>query len=272
MPPSLAGYARASPPSQKHGLGGAWAKTGCGEAGLTGDAITSSPVQSMVGIVYVSIARVPSSLLQPSVHGVRYAAWRYTSPVASKAHSIRACLFARATAATWVPRRALSCGSQTLRVSFFPSHRRMTAMAPWSKSRRRYGLPRLLTPPSLVLPPVPCCVGTNPSQAAQWRPFLKAPGSWTAATHAVAVSGPTPSTALSRCQTSNCWASCPIRALSRVIAVSRVHTRCYTSQSRSRQRSLSPWSASSTIMGMALRMRPIPWGTTHPYSPSKPRS
>src|SRR5262249_2360177 len=61
-PPSLDGYPRASPPSQKHGLAGTWAKTGFGEAGLTSYAITSLPVQSLVGIASVSIALRSSSL------------------------------------------------------------------------------------------------------------------------------------------------------------------------------------------------------------------
>src|SRR5580698_5141741 len=40
--------------------------------------------------------------------------------------------------------------------------------------RRRYSLPDLLMPSSLVLPPVECCRGTNPNQAARSRPFSEA--------------------------------------------------------------------------------------------------
>ena len=173
MPPSPDGYSRASPPSQKHGLGGAWAESGFGEAGLTCYAITSLPVQSLVGLAWVSIALLSSSLLLPFAWVGRYAAWRYTSPVASNAQSVRACLLARATAATCVPRRARSCCSQTLRVSFFPSTRRMTAMAPWSTSRRRYGLPRVNKKFKALLAPPPGAVHCTAERGTARRALVR---------------------------------------------------------------------------------------------------
>src|SRR5246127_4704854 len=45
----------------------------------------------------------------------------------------------------------------------------MTAIAPTS-SHRKYRLPCLVMLPSLSLPPVVCCFGTNPIQAARLRP------------------------------------------------------------------------------------------------------
>src|SRR5690606_39754125 len=41
--------------------------------------------------------------------------------------------------------------------------------APWTIILRRYLLPRLLIPSSLVFPPVECSRGTSPSQAARSR-------------------------------------------------------------------------------------------------------
>jgi hypothetical protein len=48
------------------------------------------------------------------------------------------------------------------------------AGARWISWVLRYLLPRLLIPRSLVLPPVGCCRGVNPSQAARSRPLAKA--------------------------------------------------------------------------------------------------
>src|SRR5262245_41274378 len=46
----------------------------------------------------------------------------------------------------------------------------MTAIAPVTSSHRKYRLPCLVMPPSRSLPPVVCCLGTNPIQAARSRP------------------------------------------------------------------------------------------------------
>ena len=67
-----------------------------------------------------------------------------------------------------------------------------TARAPMTSRVLRYGSPRLVMCPSRVLPPLEYWRGTSPSQAANWRPFLK---SWplpTVATKADAVMGPMP--------------------------------------------------------------------------------
>ena len=47
----------------------------------------------------------------------------------------------------------------------------LTERAPWISSLRRYESPRLLMPSSRFLPPVPCCLGVNPSEAARSRPW-----------------------------------------------------------------------------------------------------
>jgi hypothetical protein len=56
-----------------------------------------------------------------------------------------------------------------------------------------YRSPRLEIPGSRALPPLDRGLGTSPSQAADSRPFLKQLRSPTAATSAVAVTGPMPS-------------------------------------------------------------------------------
>jgi hypothetical protein len=48
----------------------------------------------------------------------------------------------------------------------------------------------LVIPPSRSLPPLEFCLGTSPIQAARLRPVLKAFGSATLATSALASSGP----------------------------------------------------------------------------------
>lgn len=68
-----------------------------------------------------------------------------------------------------------------------------TTLAPWIIRVRRYRSPRLLIPNSREFRPLDLCLGTNLSQAANWRPFLKQIRSPTAATRAVAVIGPMPS-------------------------------------------------------------------------------
>src|SRR6266446_10009012 len=66
----------------------------------------------------------------------------------------------------------------------------MTAIAPLTSSPRKYRLPCLVMPPSRSLPPVVCCFGTNPIQAARLRPDPNAFQSPISATKAVATIGP----------------------------------------------------------------------------------
>ena len=42
-----------------------------------------------------------------------------------------------------------------------------------NEQRAQIESPRLLIPSSRARPPLDCCLGTSPSQAANWRPFLK---------------------------------------------------------------------------------------------------
>src|SRR3981081_2002325 len=67
---------------------------------------------------------------------------------------------------------------------------------------RKYRLPRLLMPSNFCLPPVEYSPGTFPIQAARFRPFPNVFALPTAATRAVAVTGPTPGISVSRWQSS----------------------------------------------------------------------
>jgi len=70
---------------------------------------------------------------------------------------------------------------------------RSTAVrAPWIRILRRYTFPYQLMPSSLALPPVGCCRGTMPNQAANSRLLRKAAPLPIAATIAVATTGPMP--------------------------------------------------------------------------------
>ena len=117
------------------------------------------------------------------------------------AQIIRAFLLASATAAILVLRRAISCTSHG-RLDPCRSAYRITASAPTTSSWRRSQLPCLVIPPSRSLPPLEFCFGTRPIQAERLRPDLKACGSGTLATIALASTGPTPGTAISRRPTS----------------------------------------------------------------------
>src|SRR5215813_14529857 len=116
----------------------------------------------------------------------------YTPPRLSKAHTIRAFLFATATAVRFHPRRSSTPRIHRLRLSVFVLAQRRVARAPWSSSLRRYLSPRFLIPNKRVCPPVECCLGTKPHHAAHCRPLVKPPTSPPAAISAVAVIGPTP--------------------------------------------------------------------------------
>ena len=109
------------------------------------------------------------------------------SPRTIIAQAMRAILLASATAATLTGRRPIRRTSQS---RFVPCRRayRMTAIAPATSSHRKCRLPCFDILPSLSLPPVECCRGTKPIQAAKLRPDENAVQSPTSATRAVASS------------------------------------------------------------------------------------
>jgi len=113
------------------------------------------------------------------------------------AQAMRAILLANATAATLTGLRSMIRASHS---RFVPCCRayRMTAMAPVTRSHRKYRLPCFEILPRRSLPPVECCLGTSPIQAAKLRPDENSFQSPTSATRAVATSGPTPGISSSR--------------------------------------------------------------------------
>ena len=111
------------------------------------------------------------------------------SPRTIMAQAMRAILLANATAATLTGLRSMIRASHS---RFVPCCRayRMTAMAPVTRSHRKYRLPCFEILPRRSLPPVECCLGTSPIQAAKLRPDENSFQSPTSATRAVATSGP----------------------------------------------------------------------------------
>ena len=72
----------------------------------------------------------------------------------------------------------------------------ITLLAPMISSRLRDRSPIFVVAPRRCLPPVECCLGTNPSQAAKSRAFRKVSGGGASVAIAVAISGPMPGTVI----------------------------------------------------------------------------
>jgi hypothetical protein len=102
----------------------------------------------------------------------------------------------------------------------------MTAIAAATSSQRKCRIPCFEILPSLSLPPVECCLGTNPIHAARLRPDENILQSPTSATSAVATIGPTPGisssrrlSSLERCQAGIRFSMATISAVdSRILA------------------------------------------------------
>ena len=99
----------------------------------------------------------------------------------------RAILFARVMATTSFGLRAIRRSSHEP----FGTPKRVAAvitdMAPQIRRLRMSDCPFFETLPSLLLPPVECCLGTSPSQAEKSRPLLKQDISGAKASIAIAV-------------------------------------------------------------------------------------
>lgn len=78
----------------------------------------------------------------------------------------------------------------------------ITLLAPMISNRRGDRPPIFVVAPRRCFPPVECCRGTRPSQAAKSRPRRKVSGGGARATKVVAISGPMPGIVISRRATS----------------------------------------------------------------------
>ena len=90
-------------------------------------------------------------------------------------------------------------------------------LAPRIKSRLRLRSPILVVRPSRSLPPLECCRGVSPSQAAKSRPRRKVEAGGANATYAVATTAPTPGMVINRLATGSCLALAAISLSSKAI-------------------------------------------------------
>ncbi len=112
-------------------------------------------------------------------------------------------------------RRVARLFTQRLRPSSLFLAALSAARAPCISNMRIYLSPRLLIPPSLFLPPLEYCLGVKPSHADMSRPLLNCVPLPTAATSALAVIGPipsTPSSRLIRSSSRTAWAILALKA------------------------------------------------------------
>jgi hypothetical protein len=82
-----------------------------------------------------------------------------------------------------------------------------TVIAPMMRSRRISRWPIFEVRPSTCFPPLECCFGTKPSQAAKSRPFRNVVMVGAKASIAIAVTGPNPGMDISRAVLSDRFAS-----------------------------------------------------------------
>jgi len=85
----------------------------------------------------------------------------------------------------------------------FRAAQRTTELAPMMSRRRSVRSPIFDVAPSLCFPPVECCNGVSPSQAAKSRPRLNVSAGGASAAMAVAITGPTPGMLMRRRATSS---------------------------------------------------------------------
>ncbi len=116
----------------------------------------------------------------------------------SDAQAVRAILLATATMTSMRGLRASMRSSQEPAGGPSLSALHTTALAPMISSRRSVRSPIFDVAPSFCLPPVECCSGVRPAQAAKSRPLRNASAGGANAAGAVAVIGPTPGMVVSR--------------------------------------------------------------------------
>ena len=179
---------------------------------------------------------------------------------------MRAILFASAT-------RANIAG---LRASRSPSHVPgcasrwvwrliITLLAPMISSRLRDRSPIFVVAPRRCLPPVECCLGTNPSQAAKSRALRNVSGGGASVARAVAIKGPIPGTVISRRATSFSLAQRKISASSLPICASR-GAKDPIRTCRVAVASAGKLLSGSSTMAISFEALAAPCGTTCPNS------
>ena len=97
---------------------------------------------------------------------------RQVPPLAISAQMTRAILFANATLTSIAGLRAIMLASHEPAGAPFRAAQRTTELAPMMSRRRSVCSPIFDVAPSLCFPPVECCNGVSPSQAAKSRPRL----------------------------------------------------------------------------------------------------
>lgn len=184
---------------------------------------------------------------------------------------MRAVLFASATAATLGCERSANRTAHLLSRSSLGFAVRNAERAPWTISVRRYASPRLLIPSSRSLPPELCCLGVNPSEAANCRPLASWRGSPRATTSAGAIIGPMPRSCCIRRAAGSLFAIAAMSLSSSQARLSRTRRSPQKPSSNRRKRSVKPLSASSSQHGIARRSISNSFGAMRPYSATSPR-
>ena len=142
-----------------------------------------------------------------------YTACRFSQAHGCGPHASRRPRAARAVTASAIAatlrglRRRMECSQVPGVVPLRVAHR-MTDIAPIMSSRRISRCPIFDVRPKTCLPPVECCRGTSPNQAAKSRLRLKTQRDGAKASIAIAVMGPTPGIVIIRDEASVRAASC----------------------------------------------------------------
>jgi len=143
-------------------------------------------------------------------------------------------------------------------------------LAPWINNILRYVSPRLLIPSNQFLPPLLCCLGVNPNQAAISRPRLNCLPSPTAQRMAVAMTGPMPGIPCKRLAVGSALAWAWIFLSTSATRLSNRIKSWRQSSNNTLKSKLSPFSASSSSSGKDRRRVATCRPTTNPYSDNNP--
>src|SRR5215207_5688372 len=166
---------------------------------------------------------------------------------------MRAISFASATVASRTGRRSRSPRVHAPAALFHRAARYTIDVAPSTSSLLISRLPALVIRPRRVLPPVECCLGTSPSQAAKCRALGKAPMPGTVAKRR-AVSSPR---------------ACATISASRAAIRSAVARHCSSSPANT-CRACSGKVSSAATSACSSSSLPMPFGTTRPNSAARP--